>query len=971
MEGIIFLIIASFLFAVIGVLFLLVRTFRQERLLREYGRRIALLESAGKPPAAGAAETAGETLASRELTESMGPAEAGASALPEPEPVLVEADVPSENPAAESVAAEKAVPAERPRAEASFGPGYSLAAFIRGGNIWAAGGIILLLTGFATLITYLASRGFFTVEMGIVGSALSGLLMLALGWRFRKKRPVYFLLLQGGGIGVLYLSIFAAHKLTPYFPPLLSLVLMSLLIPPALILALFQGSQALALLGFLGGFAAPLLLAVGGGNHVFLFAYYGILDLGILAISLFRYWKGINLLAFLCTFILANYWAAVYYQPGLFWQVEPFFLGYIGVFTFLGLCRVSRGKPQKAAGEAIFYPPDSQAALAPAAPDNRNSRAAGGAKTHTCNGLPGIHGLGKGNVRSFDLVLLLGTPALGALLQWRVFDSVRHGHALICVIFSAFYIFLAFVIWKRRGGELRIFSEAYLGFAALLVNLAIPLELSPRISGAVWAAEGIIIFFFGLRLNRFRILVSGLVFHIAAATAFAFEWDPFLAGEGVPGPQFVGALMVALSALAIIFFADHSPGSSKIRRTYPVFPVLMGIWAFCWWFGGWTYEIYRVCQSPQAILFLVCAASALAAFGASALLHCPAYRIGAIPSPALGLFLLLRTFFARYLSYRPELILSYNFFQGLFGWGWLAFFVFQAALLFLSRKDLSEKIHGLWLLIDVFISLGVLSSSGRALSLSRGLAPAWTSLAGMVPVFAAMIVIVLALRSGREAPPGSLVPSPGMAGFHRKVIFFTLPLILGCVMGLWFTVTLFLPGDPAPLPFYIPIVNPLDLEEAFCLVLFLLWQSALMKQKDLPRMRNPALFVLADTAVFLFVIAIIARAVHFYGQVPYRRLFDSGVFHLCLFISWAFYGIAHIIGGSRLSIREIWIAGVVLMAVDIAKFLLLDLAGAGALTRIVSFFIAGLLLLFVGWAAPLPPAAGRKTALPEGGNHEK
>ncbi|MDR3191639.1 MAG: DUF2339 domain-containing protein, partial [Treponema sp.] len=400
MEGVVFLVIAAFLFAVFGVLFLLVRTSRQEKLLREYGRRVALLEAAGKPLAAGIAESAGEALPPTELTEPMGPAEAGTPPFPEPEePEPVEAGAASETPVAESIEVESVAPAEnivteRPAADPSApgdaAPGYSLAAFIRGGNIWAAGGIILLLTGFATLITYLASRGFFTVEMGIAGSALSGALMLVLGWCFRKKRPVYFLLLQGGGIGVLYLSIFAAHRLTPYFPPPVSLILMSLLIPPALILALFQGSQALALLGFLGGFAAPLLLAAGGGNHVFLFAYYGILNLGILGIGLFRYWKGINLLAFLCTFLLANYWAAVYYHPGLFWQAEPFFLGYIAIFTFLG-----------------------------------------------------IHSFSKKNVRGLDLALLLGTPALGALLQWRVFDSVRHGHALICVIFSACYIFLA------------------------------------------------------------------------------------------------------------------------------------------------------------------------------------------------------------------------------------------------------------------------------------------------------------------------------------------------------------------------------------------------------------------------------------------------------------------------------------------------------------------------------------------------
>jgi uncharacterized membrane protein len=215
--------------------------------------------------------------------------------------------------------------------------------------------------------------------------------------------------------------------------------------------------------------------------------------------------------------------------------------------------------------------------------------------------------------------------------------------------------------------------------------------------------------------------------------------------------------------------------------------------------------------------------------------------------------------------------------------------------------------------------------------------------------------------SPRNAPPAVSIPP---AGFRKKTLLFALPLVLSCVMGLWFLVTLFLSGDPAPLPFYIPLVNPLDLEEAFCIALFLLWQSVLFKRGDLPRLKKSALFIIIDSMIFLFAVAVIARSVYFYGGVPYHRVFESDLFHLCLFILWAVYGIGHIIGGNRLSLRKVWIAGAVLMAADIAKLLILDLAGTGAVTRIVSFFIAGLLLLFIGWAAPLPPHAGKEP------NHE-
>ncbi|MDR1247833.1 MAG: DUF2339 domain-containing protein, partial [Treponema sp.] len=115
-----------------------------------------------------------------------------------------------------------------------------------------------------------------------------------------------------------------------------------------------------------------------------------------------------------------------------------------------------------------------------------------------------------------------------------------------------------------------------------------------------------------------------------------------------------------------------------------------------------------------------------------------------------------------------------------------------------------------------------------------------------------------------------------------------------------------------------------------------------------------------------YTLALTARAVHFYGRIPYRELVYSDVFHLCLFILWAVYGIAHVIGGHRLSLRQLWIAGAVLTLADIAKFLLFDQAGAGAALRITSFFLAGLFLLFIGWAAPLPPSSGPPGSGPPG-----
>jgi uncharacterized membrane protein len=112
--------------------------------------------------------------------------------------------------------------------------------------------------------------------------------------------------------------------------------------------------------------------------------------------------------------------------------------------------------------------------------------------------------------------------------------------------------------------------------------------------------------------------------------------------------------------------------------------------------------------------------------------------------------------------------------------------------------------------------------------------------------------------------------------------------------------------------------------------------------------------------VFLWLTALVARSSHYFLGIPLYKVLFSGQFHLALIVVWGLYGIGHILAGHKKSLRNLWLAGAALTVIDIAKLLFIDLAQTGTITRIISFFIAGLLLLFIGWAAPLPPVSREK-----------
>jgi uncharacterized membrane protein len=79
----------------------------------------------------------------------------------------------------------------------------------------------------------------------------------------------------------------------------------------------------LAVLGFLGGYLAPVLISTGSGNHVALFSYYALLNAAVFAISWKRSWRLLNLIGFFFTFGVGAMWGDAYYRPELFATVEP------------------------------------------------------------------------------------------------------------------------------------------------------------------------------------------------------------------------------------------------------------------------------------------------------------------------------------------------------------------------------------------------------------------------------------------------------------------------------------------------------------------------------------------------------------------------------------------------------------------------------------------------------------------------
>ena len=176
---------------------------------------------------------------------------------------------------------------------------------LRSGEWWLNKiGIGLLLFGAAFLFKFSVDRDWITpaVRVGI-GLGLGALLVL-LGLRVYADCRAFSQVLLGGGIGVFYITGYAAFGLYALVPHAAAFAFMASVTALALLLSLYQDGPALALIGTAGGLATPFVLYAEDGSVGGLVLYTCVLLAGACAIYAHRGWISLLLLAFVGTWLV-------------------------------------------------------------------------------------------------------------------------------------------------------------------------------------------------------------------------------------------------------------------------------------------------------------------------------------------------------------------------------------------------------------------------------------------------------------------------------------------------------------------------------------------------------------------------------------------------------------------------------------------------------------------------------------------
>jgi uncharacterized membrane protein len=314
-----------------------------------------------------------------------------------------------------------------------------------------------------------------------------GILVAAEALRARGYRS-YAYVLSGGGILILYLTVYAARVFYELIGVVPAFLLMIAVTTTAVLLAARYHAYAIAVLGLIGGFMTPALLSTGVDNQIGLFGYVALLNSGVLALAYFKRWRSLNHLAFGATVLTFAGWALAYYESWKLWPTLFFLTLFFLMFNALGVVyNVVKQRP----------------------------------------------------ARWFDVSLIVTNATLFFAASYALLAPAHHRMlGSYALLWSAFYVLLFYFTYLRHRAD-KLLALAYVGAAVTFFTLAAAIQLDQQWVTIVWAMEALMLTWIGLRADTNAP-------RYAALPVFAFAALRWLSSDLLEFPYDVDGALIPL-----------------------------------------------------------------------------------------------------------------------------------------------------------------------------------------------------------------------------------------------------------------------------------------------------------------------------------------------------------------------------------------------------------------------------------------
>lgn len=313
------------------------------------------------------------------------------------------------------------------------------------GGRWATWvGIVAIVTAVGLLLRWSFERGLIGPAARVITGLVSGVALVAAGLVLRKREDLPYLApgLAGGGLAILYLSVWAAHQAYGFldapraFAALVAVTLLGIAV------SLAASSQATAILAVLGGLATPILVSTDRPDERVLFVYLIVLGGLVLGVARRRSWPALTRLAWLGSVLL-------------------------GIPILVQRPAAEEPAVRLALLTALF-------ALYLAAPVARSW-------------------MERSRAEALDLALVVGNAMAYCAAAYVIFERWRPGLEGPWAIAAALLYVAVGEVHRRRVPEDLPTALVHHGAAVVLLGLAVPLVLDGAWITLGWALEGAVL----------------------------------------------------------------------------------------------------------------------------------------------------------------------------------------------------------------------------------------------------------------------------------------------------------------------------------------------------------------------------------------------------------------------------------------------------------------------------------------------
>jgi len=333
-----------------------------------------------------------------------------------------------------------------------------------GKNLASKVGILVTIVGIFIGARYAIEHNLVSPIVRIVNGYVSGLALIAVALKLKKKYETYSSVLMGGGLCVLYFITYIAWSFYGMLPQMAAFGLMLLFTTAIVYVAVWYNQVIIAHLAQVGAYAIPFLLSNNSGRFEILFSYMLIINTGILVLSFYKYWKTLFYVAYVATWGIYGIWYLSDYNgqhfPLAFGFLTAFYILFYATFLAYKLIR----KEQYNIGDVFLLLTNAFI----------------------------FYGLGY------------------SLLNY--YDDIRYWPGIFTVANALVHLTVSIIIRRLKLADKSLYYLV-LGLVVVFLTIAIPVQLDGNWVTLLWASEAVLLFAIGRirQAELYEKLAIGLV----------------------------------------------------------------------------------------------------------------------------------------------------------------------------------------------------------------------------------------------------------------------------------------------------------------------------------------------------------------------------------------------------------------------------------------------------------------------------